>query len=440
MTKVSTGFVELDKVLHGGISKPSCICISGETTQYITPLVFQMTYTFLQDGLRGLYVCLDRSAEETVAYFKESGFDIDRFTEDYSLFFLDFFSQSQAALIESAQLGALLYNPDESFAAIGQFMDWIKNGFIIIDTLSTFTLNLETKKAYEFVRALKLLARTFNLIIIGITYTAPLETKTAELLRSVSDGNLAFEDNLLYVSSFLGVARGSERLIVTKDERGRLVLKQLLPSGLNEEITSKLEAALGKAQMLTVKPTLTLTTSPTIDLPIEKVMGAIEKLSAPNGILAAKPYCTSIACPHCGSQEVYLFLRCPDCGSSLLEKGETLEHFNCGHVAFRPNFEDEGKLVCPKCHKELRQIGVDYKQVGAWYKCSAGHISPNVQFQFVCSNCSHEFDVDDAKLETQKRYELTEKGKQVITVTNQQQKFFTSEIASSEANQHKLSA
>ncbi|MGB9915104.1 MAG: RAD55 family ATPase [Candidatus Bathyarchaeales archaeon] len=126
MTRVSTGFPDLDKALNGGLPKPSCICISGESTQYLYPLILQMAYTFLQDGLRGLYVCLDRTADETIAYFKDYGFNIDQFSEDYSLFFLDFFSQSQEALIESAQLGALLYNPDESFMAIGQFMDWIK--------------------------------------------------------------------------------------------------------------------------------------------------------------------------------------------------------------------------------------------------------------------------------------------------------------------------
>lgn len=441
LARVSTGFPNLDKVLHGGFQRPGCIYISGESSQYMSPLVFQMAYSFLQNGLRGLYVCLDRSAEETIAYFKEYGFNIDRFTEDYSLFFLDFFSQSQEALIESARLGALLYNPDDSFMAIGQFMGWIKNGFIIIDTISTFTLNLETKRVYEFARALKLLARTFNLIIIAIAHTAPLDAQTAEMLRSVSDGNLSLENGSLYVSAFPGVTSGNERLLVTRNGRGRIVLQCILPSGLTQEAMDKIEAAFAEAKVLTVKPILTATTSPTIELPIEKVMQALEKLSMPDGFLEAKPYCSAISCPSCDSQEVYLYLKCPDCGDILLEKGETLEHFNCGHVAFRPNFEREGKLVCPKCHKELRQIGVDYRQVGAWYKCSAGHVSPNVQLQFICTKCRREFDLDSARLGTHNKYELTEKDKQFITVEEQKQKpVFTSEIASSAANRHKLSS
>ncbi|MCX8152875.1 MAG: hypothetical protein N3E52_00390 [Candidatus Bathyarchaeota archaeon] len=439
MSRVPTGFHELDKVFNGGLLKPGCICVIGESTHYMSPLVFQMAYTFLQDGLRGLYICLDRSADETIAHFKECGFNIDHFTEDYSLFFLDFFSQSKEALIDSAQLSALLYNPDESFRAIAQFMDWIKNGFLIIDTISTFTLNLETKKAYEFARALKLLARTFNLIIIAIAYTSPLDAQTVEMLRSVSDANLTFKNSTLHVSSFLGTISSSERLIVTKNERGRLVLRRILPSSLSEEIMGKLEETFSKTQSLTLKPTLTSTTTPKIDLPIEKVKQALEKLSKPEGIVEAKPYCSSITCPNCDSQEVYFYLKCPDCDEILLEKGETLEHFNCGHIAFRPNFEREGKLVCPKCRRELRQIGVDYKQVGAWYKCTSGHVSPNVQLQFSCIKCSYEFDLDSAKLGTQKKYELNEKGKQIITVnTHQQKSVFTSEIVSSEANRGKL--
>ncbi|MEM2967908.1 MAG: ATPase domain-containing protein [Candidatus Bathyarchaeia archaeon] len=437
MPKIPSGFPDLDKVLGGGIQQPCCICVSSESVHYAAPLVFQMAYTFLQDGLRGLYVCLDCSAEETIAHFKEYGFNIDRFSEDFSIFFLDFFSQSQDALIESAQLGALLYNPDESFMAIGQFMDWIKNGFLIIDTISTFTLNLETKKAYEFVRALKLLSRTFNLITIAIAYTAPLDAKTAELLRSVSDGNLTVEKETLHVNSFLGAAQSNERLIISRGDKGRLVLRKLLPSGLNGELMDKLEKAFSEVAVLKVRPTLTLTTLPEIDLPIEKIMKNLYELSKPNGLLEAKPYCSSVSCPNCGSDKLYLHLKCPDCVSLLLEKGETLEHFSCGHVAFRPNFEHDGKLICPKCHKELRQIGVDYRQIGSWYKCSAGHISPNAQLKLICAKCHAEFDIDNANLTIQKTYELTEKGKQIITVDASQQKcVFTSEYASSTASQH----
>ncbi|MGB9915105.1 MAG: hypothetical protein ACPLIG_02725 [Candidatus Bathyarchaeales archaeon] len=274
---------------------------------------------------------------------------------------------------------------------------------------------METKKAYEFARAMKLLARTFNLIVIGIAYTTPLDAKTSELLRSVSDGNLSFENGALYINAFLGVTNKNERLLVSSNGRGRLVLRRLLPSSLTREVMDEIESALAEEPILTVNPTLTATTTPAIDMPIKKVLQALEKLSAPTGILEAKPYCSSISCPKCDSQDIYLYLKCPDCGGILLEKGETLEHFNCGHVAFRLRFERDGKLVCPKCNKELRQIGVDYRQVGVWYKCADGHVAPNVKLQFICATCNQEFDLDNSKLGVKKKYELTEKGRRFIT-------------------------
>ena len=414
IARIPTGFPELDETIAGGIPKPSLISVSGESLSAMNHFVFQMAHNFLAKGLKGLYVCLDRTGDESKKYFKELGLDIEHFNEDYSIFFLDFFSKSQDALIETAELDSLEYNPDDSFRAIGQFLDWIKNGFLIIDTFSTFSLNLDAKKAYEFVRSMKLLARTFNLIVIAIAYTSPMDPKTINVLNSVSDGTLVFEKERIRVASFLGLHQSNEALMTSMTSEGKLMLRPLLPEGFTNKTKVNLRSVFSKSPSLTIMPKLTLTSSPEIDLPIKELNQNLAKLNT-SGILEAKPFCSSVSCPRCDSQEIYLYLKCPACKNILMEKGETLEHFNCGHTDFRHNFEHEEELSCPKCNKELRQIGVDYKQVGSWYKCTDGHTFPNVVLQFTCQKCNLNFNLDNAKIETQKKFELTKKGKQSLT-------------------------
>jgi len=130
------------------------------------------------------------------------------------------------------------------------------------------------------------------------------------------------------------------------------------------------------------------------------------------GFADAKPLHSAVACPFCGSLKPSLLLQCPQCGSGQLSKGEALEHMKCGGVDFRFNFQrDNGELICPKCGKRLRQLGVDYRKVSSLYKCSNGHFFSLPVFSFKCLECGKAFDIDGACLKTIHQYKLTKKGR-----------------------------
>jgi DNA-binding response OmpR family regulator/DNA-directed RNA polymerase subunit RPC12/RpoP len=61
--------------------------------------------------------------------------------------------------------------------------------------------------------------------------------------------------------------------------------------------------------------------------------------------------------------------RCPRCDSSNIVKGQLVEHFSCGYVGLDRDFKQDSRYVCPKCRKELRLIGTDYRNVGIHYRC-----------------------------------------------------------------------
>ncbi|MGI0021419.1 MAG: response regulator, partial [Nitrososphaeraceae archaeon] len=65
-----------------------------------------------------------------------------------------------------------------------------------------------------------------------------------------------------------------------------------------------------------------------------------------------------ISCSTCSSVKVGQTFHCPSCNSSNFKHGKLIEHFKCGNVTLEESYKNN---ICPKCHKEIKTIGVDYK-------------------------------------------------------------------------------
>jgi hypothetical protein len=98
-----------------------------------------------------------------------------------------------------------------------------------------------------------------------------------------------------------------------------------------------------------------------------------------------------------------------------MTKEEALEHFDCGNIDFKTKFiKGEGSLVCPKCGKKLKVIGVDYRKIESWYRCSNSHFFGQPNFKFVCSNCDGRFPLEETRLDMLNNYKLTNSGSQIL--------------------------
>jgi hypothetical protein len=74
-----------------------------------------------------------------------------------------------------------------------------------------------------------------------------------------------------------------------------------------------------------------------------------------------------------GSVQLMPVERCPSCDSEQIMRGQLIEHFHCGHIGLEEEFNSGLKQVCPKCHRELKLIGTDYRKPGARYVCNSCH-------------------------------------------------------------------
>jgi transcription elongation factor Elf1 len=126
------------------------------------------------------------------------------------------------------------------------------------------------------------------------------------------------------------------------------------------------------------------------------------------GVLASKLYDKIIYCPSCSSANVSIHYTCPHCKSFDVKKSALIEHIKCGYIDTEDHFQKEGKLVCPKCNKELTNPDVDYHRAGVWCTCNqcAKSFDIPVPAHF-CRNCKANFTFDEALYKDVYSYSLT---------------------------------
>ncbi|MBI2938774.1 MAG: hypothetical protein HYY22_11300 [Thaumarchaeota archaeon] len=140
----------------------------------------------------------------------------------------------------------------------------------------------------------------------------------------------------------------------------------------------------------------------------EKATSLMDQLSE-GSVLQRHFHDKMIRCPHCNGFTIRLRLVCPRCGSHDLFKGEAVEHLRCGHVGLEETFRSGNELFCPKCRKELSQIGVDYKRAGVWFRCrGCSDYFGEPTLKFYCEGCRNLFQMSEAIFKDVYSYEMSE--------------------------------
>ena len=125
------------------------------------------------------------------------------------------------------------------------------------------------------------------------------------------------------------------------------------------------------------------------------------------GVLVADLADKAPACPECGSYQVSTRYVCPKCFNYDISRSFLYEHLRCGKVASDDTFRKGGQLICPNCHAVLHSFGVEYRAVGAWYKCGNCSESFNAPaHQHFCRPRRHQFAMDRARLVPIYQYRL----------------------------------
>jgi transcription elongation factor Elf1 len=136
-----------------------------------------------------------------------------------------------------------------------------------------------------------------------------------------------------------------------------------------------------------------------------------------NRVLERKLYDKIVCCPSCNSANVSIHYTCPHCKSFDVKKSALIEHIKCGYIDTEDYFQQEGKLVCPKCHKELTQPDLDYHRAGVWCTCNNCGKSFDIPVPaHFCRECNENFTFDEANYNDVYSYSLTSDAKEEATI------------------------
>jgi len=127
------------------------------------------------------------------------------------------------------------------------------------------------------------------------------------------------------------------------------------------------------------------------------------------GVLNRELYDKTIYCPNCNSANASVHYCCPYCRSFNIRKSALVEHVPCGYIDVEEKFRKEGKLVCPKCRKELSKPDVDYRKAGVWCTCNDCSKSFDIPVPLhFCRDCHQNFPFEDALYKDAYLYKLSD--------------------------------
>jgi hypothetical protein len=140
---------------------------------------------------------------------------------------------------------------------------------------------------------------------------------------------------------------------------------------------------------------------------VEEVINVLEDLSL-SGYLS-KNESFSTYCVKCFNTSLMFVGRCPNCGSTQLRAGRELVHI-CGYTGFENMFNQNGRLVCPACNRELRKEGSDYRSNGSIFRCvSCSRLFSSYKASYECASCGASYEKGSEPSLEVISYELTEK-------------------------------
>ncbi len=112
-------------------------------------------------------------------------------------------------------------------------------------------------------------------------------------------------------------------------------------------------------------------------------------------------------CPVCGGYRVPVKELCPECLSPNVSLQDSIHHFQCGYVGPEKEFIGTGRPVCPKCHDQLRHVGVEYNRPGRILACGdCGNWASEPDLRAWCADCDTHHQPEDLRTIRIHRYAL----------------------------------
>jgi len=135
----------------------------------------------------------------------------------------------------------------------------------------------------------------------------------------------------------------------------------------------------------------------------DDVLTYIQKLVSEGKIVELKKI-REICCNACGSLKLAQIYQCPSCKNSNFDQIKLIEHFDCGNFSPESTYVDD---KCPKCKKQIKALGVDYRVLHNRYMCNnCDEIFQDISNESLCLKCNTSFKIDSGHWKESTEYKL----------------------------------
>jgi CheY-like chemotaxis protein/regulator of replication initiation timing len=159
--------------------------------------------------------------------------------------------------------------------------------------------------------------------------------------------------------------------------------------------------------------------SASFDFEREKKALDIMEEAEKDGLLRSDFIDSFYVCNTCYNSHLHLREGCPQCKSTNLESEDLVHHFSCAYMGpisdfYKKGTDHDSSMICPKCEKTLKHIGVDYDKPSMIYDCKENeHNFQNPEIRAKCHSCGADTKVEYLIKKDIKKYKLTQTGVQV---------------------------
>ncbi|MDG7007557.1 MAG: hypothetical protein JRN06_04860 [Nitrososphaerota archaeon] len=254
---------------------------------------------------------------------------------------------------------------------------------LVVDDISSLIAYTPPDAAYKFMQMLVSKVHKDRSQALLLIHPEILDSKLMTLCLSMAEGHLEIvEDDKGNKKGRVKMLRHSpisaEWFPFAIDENG--IQLTVSEDGLEERIV----AELGRVGRIYPSEFARKSNEKT-----ETVERTMEKLTKEGKLVRGEEE-LKMSCPRCSSLDVEINGLCPRCGSRRFEEVVLIEHYKCGNVSAERDYQ---RGVCPKCRKEIKLVGVDYRRKEGQHTCqSCGEIFSQPKKNLVCASCGSTLD------------------------------------------------
>ncbi len=118
------------------------------------------------------------------------------------------------------------------------------------------------------------------------------------------------------------------------------------------------------------------------------------------------PSVSIMQCPLCNSHRFCSTFACKLCRSPNILRGSAIVHEPCGNVDFYHKYAtDDGTLICQKCNKKLKAIGIDYSRLDHIYNCQGcKSMLSDIDQLYKCLDCGKSSTLEESRISLLNEY------------------------------------